>query len=47
MKSTYISNLACVRVKGGGGEPFRTESGVRQECVACPLGFLMCAWIGQ
>ena len=32
-KSMYINNIACVRVKGGETECFRTNSGLRQECI--------------
>ena len=32
-KSLYVSNLACVRVKGFKSECFRIDSGVRQVCI--------------
>ena len=33
IKSMYVNSLACVRVKGGESEYFRTDSGVRQVCI--------------
>ena len=33
IKSMHVNSLACVRVKGGDSECFRTVSGVRQGCI--------------
>ena len=33
IKSIYVDSLAFVRVKGGEGECFRIDSGVRQGCI--------------
>ena len=33
IKSMYVKNLACVRVKEDESECFRTDSGVRQGCI--------------
>ena len=32
-KSMYVDSSACDRVKGGEGEWFRMDSGVRQGCI--------------
>ena len=39
MKSMYVDSLACVRVKKGENEWFRTDSGVRQRCIMSPWLF--------
>ena len=39
IKSMYVNNLACVRVKGGERECFRINSGVRQGCIMSPWLF--------
>ena len=39
VKSMYINNLACVRVKGGESECFRIDSGVRRGCIISPWFF--------
>ena len=33
IKSVYVANLDCVRVKGGESECFRIDSGDRQVCI--------------
>ena len=33
IKGMYFDNSACVRVKGGEGERFKRDSGVRQVCI--------------
>ena len=38
IKSMYVDNLACVRVKGGESECFRIDSGVRKgESSSCQV----------
>ena len=39
--SMNVNSLACVRVKWGGGECFRTESDVREGCVMSPWLYSM------
>ena len=39
IKSMHVDSLACVRVKGGEGEQFRIDSGVRQGCIVSPWLF--------
>ena len=39
IKSMYVNSLACVRVKGGGSESFRINSGVRLGCIMSPWLF--------
>ena len=39
IKSMYVDNLACVRVKGGESECFRIDSGVRKGCIMSPCIF--------
>ena len=38
-KSIYVNSLAYVRVKGGGNDCFRINSGVRQGCIMFPWFF--------
>ena len=33
IKSMYVDSSACVRVKKGANERFRTDSGMRQGCI--------------
>ena len=39
IESMYISNQACVRVKGGESECFRFDRGVREGCIMFPWLF--------
>ena len=36
IKSVYVDNSACVRIKGGESEQFRIDSGVRHGCIMSP-----------
>ena len=38
--SMYVDSSACVRIKGGVGEEFKIDSGVRQGCI-------MSSWLGD
>ena len=38
IKSMYVDSSACVRVKGGESEQYRTDTGVRQ-------GYIMSPWL--
>ena len=39
IRSMYVDNSACVRVKGGEIEQFRIDSGLRQGCIMFPWIF--------
>ena len=39
IKSMYVNNLACVRVKEGKSECFRIDIGVKQVCIMFPWLF--------
>ena len=39
IKSMYVDNSTCVRVKGGEREQFRIDNGVRQGCIMSPWLF--------
>ena len=39
IKSMYIDNLACVRIKKAESEWFRIDSGLRQGCIMSPWLF--------
>ena len=39
IKSIYVNNLVCVKVKGGDSECFRINSGVRLGCIVSPWIF--------
>ena len=39
IKSMYVDRSASVRVKGGEGELFRIDSGIRQGCIMSPWLF--------